>query len=63
MAKVKLTDKMIFGKYKGETLEEVILFDPTYIEWALDEVNDFELDDNAMNIFEQSIDDYYDNEE
>ncbi len=54
---------MIFGKYKGETLEEVILFDPTYIEWALDEINDFELDDNAMKIFEQSIDDYYDNEE
>ena len=57
---MKLTDKITFGKHKGETLEEVILSNPTYIEWALDEIDSFEIDDEAMGKYQTSIDDHYD---
>lgn len=50
---------MLFGKYKDDTLEEVILFDPEYIEWALDEIQGFKLDDEAMEKYQKSIDDHY----
>jgi len=62
MAELKLTDKMTFGKYKNDLVEDVILSDVKYIEWALDDIDWFELDDKAMSIYERSIDDYYDNE-
>ncbi len=52
---MKLTDKMTFGKYRGDTVQEVIDNAPSYIEWALDEVNGFELDDEAMVEYEQAI--------
>lgn len=29
--------KMPFGKYKGETLEEIYIHDIGYLEWLLDE--------------------------
>lgn len=52
---LKLTDKMNFGKYRDDTVQEVIDNTPSYIKWALDEVNGFELDDEAMAEYEQAI--------
>lgn len=46
-----LSDKLTFGKHKGSTIEEVLEDDPNYIEWAIDEIEWFELDQNATNKF------------
>lgn len=54
-----LTDKMNFGKYRNRTIQEVIEDDPTYIEWALDNVDWFELDDEAMDVYEKAIKEHY----
>lgn len=35
---------MIFGKYNGETIENIIERDINYIIWLLKNINDFELD-------------------
>jgi len=32
-----LSDKFNFGKYKGDTIEDIIKIDPGYILWAHDE--------------------------
>lgn len=42
-----LEDKLAFGKYKGYLIEEIIDDDPNYIEWAIDEIEWFKLDQNA----------------
>jgi hypothetical protein len=39
-----LSDKLTFGKYKGYTIEEILEDDPSYLEWAIDEIEWFELD-------------------
>lgn len=36
---------MTFGKYKGKTVKEVIFEDPSYLLWADDNVEGFELSD------------------
>jgi hypothetical protein len=46
-----LNDKLTFGKYKGYTIEEVLESDPNYIEWAIDEIEWFELDEMAAKKF------------
>ncbi len=46
--RLHLRSKLGFGKYGERTVRKVIDVDPDYIEWALNEVDDFELDDNAM---------------
>jgi len=55
----KLTDILAFGKHRGRSIKEIAFDDPTYIEWALDETDDFELDDEAMEVYESAIDEYY----
>jgi hypothetical protein len=42
-----LSDKLTFGKYKGYTIEDVLEDDPNYLEWAIDEIEWFELDEIA----------------
>ncbi len=51
---------MTFGKYRGDTVQEVIDNTPAYIEWALDEVKGFELDDEAIAEYEWAIETLYD---
>ncbi len=46
--RLHLNSRLGFGKYSGRTVRKVIDVDPDYIEWALNEVDDFDLDDNAM---------------
>ncbi len=57
---LSLTDKITFGKYRGDTVQEVIDNTPSYIEWALDEIDWFELDDEAMAEYEWAIETAYD---
>lgn len=42
-----LDDDIIFGKHKGQSVSEVILSDPSWLVWALDEIDDFVLSDEA----------------
>lgn len=45
---------LTFGEYVGLTVEEVIRESPTYIEWAIDEVERFELDEEAAVALEKA---------
>lgn len=62
----KLTDQITFGKHNGLTIQEIISEDVTYIEWCIDSVHSFGLDDKAMEVYQKAIDihyadsDYYD---
>lgn len=49
-----LIDKLTFGKHKGATIEEVIDDDPSYLEWAIDEIEWFELDEAATKSLKNS---------
>jgi hypothetical protein len=51
----KLNDRIDFGKHRGLTIKEIIEDDPTYLEWALDEVGGFELDDVALEALERAL--------
>lgn len=57
--KHSLDDKMQFGKYKGLTIQEVIEDHLHYMEWLLDEVENFELDDEAMKFYEEDLESTY----
>ena len=56
---MKLTDELKFGKYSGLSVREVIEDDPEYIEWCLDEVDSFKLNDEAMALFDEYLDTFY----
>lgn len=43
-AEVALNSKLGFGKYRGKRISEVLEENPSYIEWASKNVNDFKLD-------------------
>ena len=46
-----LDDRIDFGKYKGDTIREIIDDDSVYIEWALSEVGGFDLDEEATRYY------------
>lgn len=46
--KLKPQDKIDFGKHSGHTLEEIYRFSPSYLEWAIEFVDDFILDINEF---------------
>lgn len=48
---VELADELMFGKYKGMTLEEVIYEDPGYIQWCIENIKDFVLADKAYILY------------
>jgi hypothetical protein len=52
-----LKTKIAFGKHKGETIQEIIDEDSSYIEWCLDTIDDFELDEEADDYLEKKYDD------
>lgn len=39
-----LDDTVTFGKHKGLTVEDVMEVDPGWLKWAMENVDDFELD-------------------
>ena len=52
-----LHDVIRFGKYKhdGLTIKEVIERDPEYIDWAVEEIAWFDLDDEAYQLLEEYL--------
>lgn len=50
-----LFSKMTFGTHTGDSIQEIIRDDPTYIEWALDDVDGFELDSEASDALEKTL--------
>ena len=58
-----LTDKFNFGKHKGETIQEVIEDEITYLEWCMDAVDGFDLDEQAYQVYNDALDSYYWSEE
>jgi uncharacterized protein (DUF3820 family) len=46
---LKLKDKIPFGKYKGEAVDDIITFDVNYIKWFQTNVNGYNFDNKALN--------------
>ena len=44
-----------FGKYRGETLEAVIRCDPTYVIWALQTLERFEIAEEAIALLDEVV--------
>lgn len=42
-----LADELPFGKHRGETVEDVLGRDPSYITWMLENIADYELSEEA----------------
>jgi hypothetical protein len=55
-APFRLKDELPFGQYKEDTIEEVIEKDPDYIIWAINNVEDFELDEEATRALREVMD-------
>lgn len=51
----QLGEVMQFGKYKGMTIETIILHDPRYIQWACDNIPDFYLSDGSKHALQERI--------
>lgn len=43
----KLTDKLPFGKHKGQTIRQVLQSDPSYILWCVEKLDRFAMSDEA----------------
>jgi hypothetical protein len=52
---LNLESNLPFGKYKGDLLEDVIMEDPGYVEWLI-ENTDVTLDPKAMELLDASLD-------
>lgn len=50
-----LKSRLTFGEHMGATVKEVIGVAPTYLEWAQDEVENFELDSVAAAALEEAL--------
>lgn len=50
-----INDRIGFGGYSQSTIGEIIDDDPTYLEWALDEVNGFQLSDRARELLTEAL--------
>lgn len=54
-----LEDTIRFGMHKGTLIKELIENNLKYVERALDEVDHFELDDKAMELYDDMCDEHY----
>ncbi len=50
-----LQSVLTFGTYAGDTVVEVIKDAPDYIEWCIDNVEGFELDEEATDALNQAV--------
>lgn len=48
-----IDDELLFGRYAGATVREVVKANPGYIKWAISNIPDFDLDDEASHLFHQ----------
>lgn len=53
--KLSLQSVLQFGKYKGETVEDIIADNPKYLAWAMDNVNGFELNAEAQRELDAAV--------
>lgn len=44
-------NKLNFGKYEGRSLEDVFHTDPGYLIWCLENISEFTLSDDMLNMF------------
>lgn len=51
----ELESRLTFGEHTGVTIREVIEIGPTYLEWAQDEVENFELGPEAADALEKVL--------
>lgn len=54
----KLDSIIDFGKHKGKTIEDVIIENVTYIEWAIGKIKWFNLDEKAKLFCKKYLDRY-----
>lgn len=50
-----LKSRLTFGEHTGATIKEVIEFAPTYLEWAQDEIENFELGPEAADSLKEAL--------
>ena len=50
-----ILDVMPFGRHKGKLIGTVIKEDPEYISWAVNNVDGFVLDDQAVEYLEENL--------
>jgi len=56
--KYGLQDQITFGKkHKGETIAEVIESDPGWLDWAIENIVWFVLDNEAYDLLEEALED------
>lgn len=48
-----LEDKIPFGKFKGNTIREIVEFNSSYLDWALKNVQGFRLTDDVLLIIKK----------
>lgn len=46
-----LEDDLDFGKYRGQTIQDTIMENVDYISWLIDNINGFELDNQAYQVY------------
>jgi len=51
-----LDSVLTFGKYKGRTVASVSEADPQYLEWCLENIADFPLDQEALDRLDVDLD-------
>lgn len=51
----QLDDLIQFGKWAGQTLRTVIERDPSYVQWALREVNNFYISEEAQQLLDEAL--------
>lgn len=48
-----LNEVFTFGKYRGKSISEVLEANPKYLEWAIENVSNFTLDEKALDLLRQ----------
>ena len=51
----EISDDFTFGKHEGESVDEVIVDDPEYVEWCLNEIDGFDLDEEGHQLLALSL--------
>jgi uncharacterized protein (DUF3820 family) len=47
-----------FGKYKGDELGDIAQSDPDYVQWCINTIKNFDVDDEVQELIEMYHDDY-----
>lgn len=57
-----LNDEINFGKHKDARVKDIIYNDVKYIEWALENVDHFDIDKDALDYYENTWNAHNENE-